>query len=69
MTDWRSMEWMSVGAYAQLRYDLRGKPPSKAQVNSIYNCIKRGTVHAVKSGGRWFIAIGGKDERGKQARH
>lgn len=52
---------LNVEAYCDMRHNLRGSPPTKAQKNSVTAMCRRGTLDAVKSGKRWFIRIGDED--------
>ncbi len=48
--------WMNVESYARARYGLSdGQAPTKAQLNSIYNGLRTGTIPGAKHGGRWLV--------------
>ena len=48
--------WMNVMEYIRMRYGVPdGEEPTKAQINSTYNCLRRGTIPGTKQGGRWFV--------------
>ena len=47
--------WMNVEAYCKLRYQT--DKPTKAQMNSVYNGLRAGTIPGAKHGGRWLVRL------------
>ena len=57
---------VNVDTYCDIRYGLRGSPPTKAQRNTVSAMCRNGTLEASKSGKRWIIKIGGEDGDGEK---
>ena len=47
--------WMNAHAYACLRYQT--DKPTKAQMNSVYNGLRAGSIPGAKHGGRWLVRL------------
>lgn len=57
---------MNVDTYCDIRYGLRGSPPTKSQRNTVYEMFKKGTLKGFKSGRKLILEIGGEDGDGEK---